>query len=76
MWVIMVDHSGSMGDGFRKSAALAPSWIGSGGAAQVAQLRRTVTQNGKKTVEVVYLVTSDRDAGPPRWPPGPGVTGR
>jgi len=35
--------------------ALAPSWIGFDGAAQVAQLRRTVTQNGKKTVEVVYL---------------------
>jgi hypothetical protein len=32
--------------------------------AQVAQLRRTVTKNGKKTVEVVYLITSDRDAGP------------
>ena len=31
-------------------------------AAQVAQLRRTVTKNGKKTVEVVYLITSDRDA--------------
>ena len=45
-------------------AALAPSWIGFDGAAQVAQLRRTVTQNGKKTVEVVYLITSDRDAGP------------
>jgi len=44
--------------------ALAPAWIGFDGAAQVAQLRRTVTQNGKKTVEVVYLVTSDRDAGP------------
>ena len=34
------------------------------GAAQVAQLRRTVTKKGKKTVEVVYLITSDRDAGP------------
>jgi predicted transposase YbfD/YdcC len=43
---------------------LAPSWIGFAGAAQVAQLRRTVTRNGKKTVEVVYLITSDRDAGP------------
>ena len=31
---------------------------------QVAQLRRTVTKNGKKTVEVVYLITSDRDAEP------------
>ena len=43
-------------------AVLAPSWIGFDGAAQVAQLRRTVTQNGKKTVEVVYLITSDKDA--------------
>ena len=38
-------------------AALAPAWIESGGAAQVAQLRRTVTKKGKKTVEVVYLIT-------------------
>ena len=45
-------------------AALAPAWIGFEGAAQVAQLRRTVTKNGKKTVEVVYLITSDRDANP------------
>ena len=45
-------------------AVLAPSWIEFAGAAQVAQLRRTVTKNGKKTVEVVYLITSDRDAGP------------
>jgi predicted transposase YbfD/YdcC len=43
---------------------LAPAWIEFDGAAQVAQLRRTVTANGKKTVEVVYLITSDRDAGP------------
>ena len=42
--------------------ALAPDWIGFDGAAQVAQLRRTVTRKGKKTVEVVYLITSDRDA--------------
>jgi predicted transposase YbfD/YdcC len=34
------------------------------GAAQVAQLRRTVTSTGKKTVEVVYLITSDRAADP------------
>ena len=45
-------------------AALAPAWIEFDGAAQVAQLRRTVTRNGKKTVEVVYLITSDRDASP------------
>ncbi len=36
----------------------APAWIGFTGAAQVAQLRRTVTRAGKKTVEVVYLITS------------------
>jgi predicted transposase YbfD/YdcC len=45
-------------------AVLAPAWIEFEGAAQVAQLRRTVTKNGKKTVEVVYLITSARDAGP------------
>jgi predicted transposase YbfD/YdcC len=45
-------------------AALAPAWIGFDGAAQVAQLRRTVTKKGKKTVEVVYLITSDRSASP------------
>jgi predicted transposase YbfD/YdcC len=45
-------------------AALAPAWIEFDGAAQVAQLRRTVTKEGKKTVEVVYLITSDRDACP------------
>ena len=45
-------------------AVLAPAWIEFDGAAQVAQLRRTVTKEGKKTVEVVYLITSDRDAGP------------
>jgi predicted transposase YbfD/YdcC len=45
-------------------AALAPAWIGFDGAAQVAQLRRTVTKKGKKTVEVVYRITSDRDADP------------
>ena len=43
---------------------LVPAWIEIDGAAQVAQLRRTVTRNGKKTVEVVYLITSDRNAGP------------
>ena len=43
---------------------LVPAWIEFDGAAQVAQLRRTVTKNRKKTVEVVYLITSDRGAGP------------
>jgi predicted transposase YbfD/YdcC len=45
-------------------AALAPAWIEFAGAAQVAQLRRTVTEKGKKTVEVIYLITSDRNASP------------
>ena len=45
-------------------AVLAPAWIEFAGAAQVTQLRRPVTKNGRKTVEVVYLITSDRDAGP------------
>src|ERR1700756_1442084 len=45
-------------------AVLAPAWTEFDGAAQVAQLRRTVTKNGKKTVEVVYLITSDRNADP------------
>ena len=44
--------------------ALVPAWIEFAGAAQVAQLRRTVARNGKKTVEVVYLITSDRNADP------------
>ncbi|MBA3488719.1 MAG: ISAs1 family transposase, partial [Longispora sp.] len=35
-----------------------PAWIEFTGAAQVAQLRRTVTKDGKKTIEVVYLITS------------------
>ena len=45
-------------------AVLAPAWIEFAGAAQVAQVRRTVTKKGKKTVEVVYLITSDRMADP------------
>jgi predicted transposase YbfD/YdcC len=44
----------------------APAWVEFHGAVQVAQLRRTVTRLGKKTVEVVYLVTSaDLRAAPP-----------
>lgn len=35
-----------------------PDWPEFTGAAQVAQLRRTVTKSGHKSVEVVYLVTS------------------
>lgn len=36
----------------------APTWVDFRGAVQVAQVRRTVTRKGKKTVEVVYLITS------------------
>jgi len=44
----------------------APDWVTFAGAAQVAQVRRTVTQSGKRTVEVVYLITSaDHTAAPP-----------
>jgi len=39
-------------------AVIAPAWIEFHGAAQVAQVRRTVTRKGKKTIEVVYLITS------------------
>lgn len=35
-----------------------PDWPQFIGVAQVGQLRRTVTTKGKKTVEVVYLITS------------------
>jgi predicted transposase YbfD/YdcC len=44
----------------------APAWITFAGAAQVAQIRRTVTRNGKTTVEVVYVITSaDHATAPP-----------
>ena len=44
----------------------APSWVTFTGAAQIAQVRRTVTRHSKKTVEVVYLITSaTRQAAPP-----------
>lgn len=43
-----------------------PEWIGFPGAQQVAQLRRTRTIKGTKTVEVVYLITSATfEAAPP-----------
>ena len=45
-------------------AVLVPAWIEFAGAAQVAQVRRTVTKKVKKTAGVVYLITSDRDADP------------
>src|SRR6202522_315923 len=66
--VIPATSSVSTGHGRRArrtiKAALAPARIEFTGAAQVAQLRRTVTKKGMKTVEVVYLITSDRDVDP------------
>ena len=45
-----------------------PAWIVFPGARQVLQLRRTVIRNGKKTVEVVYLICSKTmtQAAPPQ----------
>ncbi|GAA4804919.1 ISAs1 family transposase [Tomitella cavernea] len=47
-------------------ATAVPDWIDFPGAAQVAQLRRTVTRKGKTSREVVYLITSaDHAVAPP-----------
>jgi predicted transposase YbfD/YdcC len=35
-----------------------PTWISFHGAAQIAQIRRTTTVAGRKTVELVYVITS------------------
>ena len=44
----------------------APAWVHFAGAAQVAQVRRTVTRGGKTSVEVVYLISSaDHQSAPP-----------
>ena len=56
-------------------AVLVPAWTEFAGAAQVAQVRRTVTKKGKKTVEVAYLITSDRMAGPGLPAPKTGTPG-
>jgi predicted transposase YbfD/YdcC len=46
--------------------ATAPAWVEFAGATQIAQLRRTVTRNANRTVEVVYLITSaDHHQAPP-----------
>ncbi|MFF1462904.1 ISAs1 family transposase [Streptomyces sp. NPDC058330] len=43
-----------------------PAWVEFSGAEQVAQLRRTVTRKGRRTVEIVYLITSaDARTAPP-----------
>ena len=44
----------------------APAWVDFPGAAQIAQVRRIVTKSGRKSVEVVYLITSaDHHGAPP-----------
>jgi predicted transposase YbfD/YdcC len=43
-----------------------PDWPEFAGASQIAQLRRTVTRNRNKTVEVIYLITpADYKSAPP-----------
>ncbi|WP_406176077.1 ISAs1 family transposase [Streptomyces sp. NBC_00996] len=43
-----------------------PAWVGFAGAGQVARLRRTVTRKGRRTIEIVYLITSaDARTAPP-----------
>lgn len=67
-------HVTTTGHGRRATRSIkvvdAPAWIGFTGAAQVAQIRRTVIhkgkKKGKKSVEVVYVITSaDHHAAPP-----------
>lgn len=44
----------------------APDWVDFTGANQVAQIRRTSTKAGKKSVEIVYVITSaDHHSAPP-----------
>jgi len=43
-------------------AVLAPAWVEFEGAAQVAQVRRTVTRKGTRPSGVVYVITSDAGA--------------
>lgn len=70
-WADVPAHrSSSTGHGRRATRTIkvvtAPHWVTFAGATQVAQIRRTVTRAGKRTVEVVYLITSaDHAAAPP-----------
>ena len=71
-WRDVPSHTGvQVGHGRRAHRAIkvltAPEWITFAGAAQVAQVRRTTTRAGRKSVEVVYLITSaDHHAAPPQ----------
>ncbi|MCF8590383.1 ISAs1 family transposase [Gordonia sp. HY366] len=47
------------GRGTTQTRTNVPAWIEFPGASQVAQLRRTITgRDGRRTVEIVYLITS------------------
>jgi predicted transposase YbfD/YdcC len=71
-WKDMPAHAATTTDRGRRvtrtiKVANVPDWITFPGAAQVAQLRRTVTDKGTKTVEVVYLITSaSHNTAPPQ----------
>ena len=55
-------QAGPHGHGRRAHRAIkvttVPAWISFTGAVQIAQIRRTVTRQGKKSVEIVYVITS------------------
>ena len=62
-WAKIDSHSVlSRGHGRRARRTIkvltAPAWITFAHAAQVAQIRRTVTRGGRRSVEVVYIITS------------------
>jgi predicted transposase YbfD/YdcC len=70
-WKDIPTHSGiEIGHGRRAHRAIkvttVPTWIAFPGAAQIAKIRRTTTRRGKKSVEVVYVITSaDHRTAPP-----------
>ena len=56
--------------------ALAPAWIGFAGAAQVAQVRRTVTKKGNtRPSRSCTSLPATAAPIPPPWPPGSAATG-
>ena len=64
-WKDVPAHSSTKtGHGRRATRSIkvttAPGWVEFPGAKQVAQVRRPVTRAGKKSVEIVYLITACR----------------
>jgi hypothetical protein len=58
-------------------AVLAPAWIGFAGAAQVAQVRRTVTKKGNtRPSRSCTSLPATAAPIPPPWRPGSAATGR